>query len=512
MNKTTTLTANDGSTVQYVDNGSPMQGGLKDVYFSPDKSYVVAFFRQKFKPAEYSAQKDRLTTIASTYRERIFNQVGGEYWKDLYCWPTKVVEHNGLIGVVVPVYPQHFFFKTGYNPAAAAIASIAGHEKQGKWFAGAQFRNTAFKLHLDKKELGDWFKYLLICIRISRAVRRMHAAGLAHSDLSYKNVLIDPSTGFAAIIDIDGLVVPGKFPPDVIGTPDFIAPEVMATRHLAKTDPARKLPSIATDRHALAVMIYMYLLYRHALRGGKVNDLDSDKDEMLSMGEKALFVEHPTDKSNRPKLAQVRATNLPWADVSKIPYTICGPYLKALFDRAFIDGLHNPGLRPTADEWEGALAKTVDLLQPCQNPQCDQKWFVFVNTTKPSCPFCQTPYTGQLPILNLYWSRKAGSFIPENHRLMVYHNQYLYPWHVHRDITPNERLSPEQKKPVAYFVLHGGKWMMVNQSMTSLRDITEGKDVLPGQMVELTDNKRLLLSSDGDGRLVVIQIVNNDLP
>jgi tRNA A-37 threonylcarbamoyl transferase component Bud32 len=27
---------------------------------------------------------------------------------------------------------------------------------------------------------------------IARAVRRMHAAGLAHSDLSYKNILIDP--------------------------------------------------------------------------------------------------------------------------------------------------------------------------------------------------------------------------------------------------------------------------------------------------------------------------------
>ena len=38
----------------------------------------------------------------------------------------------------------------------------------------------------------------------------MHAAGLAHSDLSYKNVLVDPITAKASIIDIDGLVVPGN--------------------------------------------------------------------------------------------------------------------------------------------------------------------------------------------------------------------------------------------------------------------------------------------------------------
>lgn len=34
-------------TYQYVDNGEPMRGGMKDVYFSPDKSYVVAFYRTK---------------------------------------------------------------------------------------------------------------------------------------------------------------------------------------------------------------------------------------------------------------------------------------------------------------------------------------------------------------------------------------------------------------------------------------------------------------------------------
>ncbi|MDQ9815927.1 lipopolysaccharide kinase InaA family protein, partial [Acinetobacter pittii] len=76
-----------------------------------------------------------------------------------------------------------------------------------------------------------------MCLKIARAVRRMHAAGLAHSDLSYKNVLVDPSTGSACVIDCDGLVVPGKYPPDVVGTPDFIAPEVLETKSLKLDDP-----------------------------------------------------------------------------------------------------------------------------------------------------------------------------------------------------------------------------------------------------------------------------------
>jgi serine/threonine protein kinase len=505
MSKTVTVKTAEGNTYQFVDDGSPMQGGMKDVYFSPDKSYVVAFFREK---QDFSS-KERLTNIVKLFRERIFNQAGGEYWKDLFCWPNDMLEYNGQIGIIVPVYQKHFFFQTGYNSAAATIASIKGKEKEGKWFASPQFRNTNFKLHLDKTELGDWFKYFLVCIKISRAVRRMHAAGLAHSDLSYKNVLIDPVSGRAAIIDIDGLVVPGKFPPDVIGTPDFIAPEVMATKHLAKSDPNRKLPSILTDRHALAVMIYMYLLYRHPLRGGKIHDLDPQRDEELGMGANALFIEHPTDKSNRPKLNQIKSTYLPWADVNKIPFTICGPYLTELFKKAFIDGLHNPSARPTADEWEQALIKTIDLMQPCQNSSCAQKWFVFANTTKPVCPFCGTQYKGQLPVLNLYYKKPKGEFSFENLRLMVYNNQYLYQWHVNRNVFPNEKLNAQQIKPVGYFVFHNNKWKLINQSLPTLKDITEDKDIPIGSAVELTDGKKILLSKDEGGRLIIVQLVTN---
>ncbi|MDR2042299.1 MAG: kinase, partial [Tannerella sp.] len=328
---------------------------------------------------------------------------------------------------------------------------------------------------------------------MSRAVRRLHAAGLAHSDLSYKNVLIDPTSGRAAIIDIDGLVVPGKYPPDVLGTPDFIAPEVIATKHLGKNDPARKLPSIATDKHALAVMIYMYLLYRHPLRGGKVHDLDPAKDEELSMGLKALFIEHSADVSNRVKVKDLQPSQLPQADPAKIPYTVCGPYLKKMFDRAFIDCLHRPEIRPTAGEWEDALLKTVDLMQPCQNPQCRYRWFVFDNTTRPRCPFCGTEYRGTLPVLNLYSSRRAGTFTPDDRRLMVHHNQYLYLWHVNRNISPNEKLTDEQRKPVAYFVFHHNQWLLINQRLPDLEDKTEGKKIPIGRPVALTDGKQILL-------------------
>lgn len=502
MSRTITVTSNiTGKTYQYLDTGEPMRGAMKDVFFSPDKTYVVAFYRE----TQDFNSKERLKKIVTIYFDRFFNQEGGQYYKDLYCWPTDVVENNSQVGLIVPCYNKNFFFKKGYVNSDL----IKGKEKEGRWFAAAKFRHKQFSLRLDESELGNWLSYFQICVNIARGVKRLHAAGLAHSDLSYRNVLIDPVSKSATIIDIDGLVVPGLFPPDVIGTADFIAPEVLATKHLKQDDPGRKLPNRLTDLHALAVMIYMYLLYRHPLKGGKVHDLDTDKDDLLSMGEKALFIEHPTDKSNRPKTNQVSPNELPWADVNQLPYSITGPYLKQLFEQAFITGLHSPMQRPTADAWEQALLKTTDLIQPCSNAACEQQWYVFDNTARPKCPFCGTSHKGTLPMLDLYYQFRPGVWKPENHRLMVYNNQYLFQWHINRNVIRNEKLLPAMKVPAGYFSFYNNRWMLVNQKLDSLKDLTDDKVIPPGTAVELTNGKKLLLSGLEGGRIAVITLTNN---
>jgi serine/threonine protein kinase len=500
MSKIIKCKTSDGKDVEFVDEiiGS---GAMKDVYFSPDKSYVVCFYKS---PQDYQA-KERLQMITGKYRDSIFNQIGGDYWKNLFCWPTAMVEYGGKLGIVAPTYAKDFFFEHGSKDND--MLQIKGKEKEGKWFAASNLRNR----FIDARELGDWLNHIKVCLLLSRAVRRMHAAGLAHSDLSYKNVLIDPSSGRACVIDVDGLVVPSRYPPDVVGTPDFIAPEVVKTTHLSKDDPQRCLPRRETDLHALAVLIYMYLLYRHPLRGGKVHDLvDEQRDESLTMGEKALFIEHPSDKTNRIKIKNSKPTELPWADTDKIPFTVTGPYLRELFLQAFVVGLHNPSMRPSANDWETALVKSVDLIQPCQNVSCQQGWFVFDNSTSPKCPFCGTAFKGKLPVLNLYSSRKEGSFRPDNHRLMVYTNQSMFAWHANSLIVPNERLTDENKKRVGYFVFHNDQWWLVNERLPNLFDVTHEPKlhVKIGEKIELTEGKKILFSKEEGGRLALVQIVD----
>jgi hypothetical protein len=105
--KTVTSIINASKTYQFVDNGEPMRGGMKDVYFSPDKSYVVAFYRD---PQDFNS-KERLKKIVTQYFESFFvrDSVSGNFYKELYSWPTDVVELDKKVGIVVPCYNRNFF-------------------------------------------------------------------------------------------------------------------------------------------------------------------------------------------------------------------------------------------------------------------------------------------------------------------------------------------------------------------------------------------------------------------
>lgn len=493
-----------GETITYVDEiiGS---GGMKDVYFTTDGTKAVAIFRE---PIDKTAL-ERLEMIAGPYRKGIFENEFGDYWEQLFCWPESVFSDGKFHGIIVPKYADHFFFKHG--SINDDFLGIQGREKEGKWFAAPTNRLT----RLDERERGDWRIYLKLCLMIARATRRLHAAGLAHSDLSYKNVLISPSTGHACMIDVDGLVVPGKYPPDVVGTPDFIAPEVVATSHLDKNSPDRTLPSRYTDRHALAVLIYQYLLLRHPLRGRKIHDPnDPTNDETLQMGKEALFIEHPNDKSNRADTSAARASDKFWLDTEKLPYTITGPYLSELFEKAFINGLHNPSERPSADEWESALIKTIDLIQPCNNAKCTEKWYAFDNSSKPICPFCTTPYKGKLPVINLYTDRSGkGKFLPDNHRLMIYKDQSIFAWHVDRNIIPNERLKAKDNKRIGYCIFHNQQWLFINESLDEIYDHTNPNDVKKikkGQPIALEDGVKIIVKNGRAVRLWLVQMAEGD--
>jgi hypothetical protein len=62
---------------------------------------------------------------------------------------------------------------------------------------------------------------------------------------------------------------------------------------------------------------------------------------------------------------------------------------------------------------------------------------------------------------------------------MVYH----FKWHVSKKVIRNENFAGEDKKPVGCFTFHQGKWVLVNQSLPSMKDVTEGKEISPNTTV-----------------------------
>ena len=118
-------------------------------------------------------------------------------------------------------------------------------------------------------------------------------------------------------------------------------------------------------------------------------------------------------------------------------------------------------------------------------------------------------YKGQLPILNFYYAPSHGKYISENYRLMVYDKQTLYKWHSNNLLSPNEKTSAEDKKPVGDFHFFQNQWILINRRLPDMYDATNKKPIGIGEYVPLTEGRQILLDKSQGGRLIVVQLVNN---
>jgi hypothetical protein len=471
------ITMVDGRRVQF--HPEPIgEGAEKVAFFTTDRKQVLCFFMAGLKDRQL--RRARLDRILARYNPTTGPQ--GAYWETHFRWPTGLLDggrdlpaeflrryrlQDPPLATLAPIYPQNFFFvdRTGSK-----------REKNGKWFTSPKCRVV-----LPPNERGNFLGYLRVCTKMARGVTKMHFSGLAHSDLSNRNVLIDPRNGDACIIDIDSLVVPGIAPPTVLGTPGYIAPEVRA---------GKSLPCIETDRHALAVLIYETLLMRHPLAGPKVRSTRSpEEDDYLSMGPQALFVEHPGDRSNalRPPPA-VTCAHL-------------GPYLEALFRRVFIDGLHAPGKRPGADEWERALYLTFDLLHPTPD---GTDWCLVVPDRPVMDPVSRRRFSDPIPFAQLYVpTLQANEYVAENRSLVIYHHLALMPWHTTVRVTPGPQTDTTRH---GYFARHNGKWLLVNEAEHPFR-IVGGRTIYRGDAVEIVPDLQLSVGPPGSGKVLLFNFL-----
>lgn len=192
--------------------------------------------------------------------------------------------------------------------------------------------------------------------QLSDGFLQLHSKGFCYRDISFGNVFFDPTSGDVRICDNDNVDIIGSPNSGVLGTPRFMAPEVV--RREAS-------PSADTDRFSLAVLLFYFLMGGHPLDGAreaKIRCLDIPALERL-YGTDPLYIFDQNDSSNAPV---VGLHDNPLAFRNLYPQSI-----RTQFERSFTDGLHYPNKRVRESEWRKVFSRARDSILPCGKCQAE---------------------------------------------------------------------------------------------------------------------------------------------
>jgi eukaryotic-like serine/threonine-protein kinase len=228
---------------------------------------------------------------------------------------------------------------------------------------------------------GGLRRRLRLLARLARVMARLHGLGIAHGDLSPKNVFVSESHehGEVWLIDCDNLTYAVRDSSLQLYTPEYGAPELLRGERGIST---------YTDIWSFAVMAFQLLTVLHPFKSGDLVDQDSELEEVALRGD-LPWIDHPEDESNRASLGIPREM-------------VCTPVLRELFDRCFRLGVLDAGERPVMAEWAEAFeaAVAVQVLCDMGHGGCGS---TFLWNRDLCCPFCDTaqPAGTVLPLVHL---------------------------------------------------------------------------------------------------------------
>ena len=209
---------------------------------------------------------------------------------------------------------------------------------------------------------------------LAEAFHALHLKGLCYKDISLGNLFLEPSSGHILICDNDNVDVDGRDLGSVLGTPGFMAPEILM---------GRARPGANSDLFSLAVLIFRLLTRHDPLRGRRelsIRCLDEPARRRL-YGEDPLFIFDPVDAGNRPDPIEHAAALITWP--------IYPEPIKLLFEQTFCAGMQDPQCRALTGQWMEALAAALDQRQLCGS--CGQETFPAPSDPAPLCWSCGCP-------------------------------------------------------------------------------------------------------------------------
>lgn len=207
---------------------------------------------------------------------------------------------------------------------------------------------NAYLIPDKKKTFSEWYnsglglrERIFIGYIIAKSFEDLERNNLSYCDISGNNILVKVGKKVSVkMIDVDNIYVAGKGTATVLGTPRYIAPEVISRQ---------KNPDVLSDNYSLAVLLFELLRVGHPYISDDVLD-GSPEDEEKALAGKADYV---TDDNS---------TNMLPADI------VLTGKLEELFRKCFVDGKNNRMMRPSAKEFEFALLDASNKVIKC--PSC----------------------------------------------------------------------------------------------------------------------------------------------
>lgn len=232
--------------------------------------------------------------------------------------------------------------------------SIVDDEAAGTFGYVMELREPRFRTSEDfmARRVEPSFRALMTAAwQLSDGFLQLHSKGLCYRDISFGNMFLDPNTGDIRICDNDNVDISGSPTGGVLGTPRFMAPEVVRRGEAS--------PSDQTDRYSLAVLLFYLLMGGHPLDGAReanIRCLDVPALEKL-YGYDPLYIFDPADASNAP-VAGIHSNPLAF-------HPLYPAAIRDHFQRSFTDGLHYPNNRVRESEWRKVFARARDSILYC---------------------------------------------------------------------------------------------------------------------------------------------------
>ena len=237
-----------------------------------------------------------------------------------FLWPMELVapSQEDVFGYVMPLRPKNY----------KSIVDLMKNKANPKTYALCR---TAYNC--------------------AKAYQKLHAMGAKYQDISFGNLFFDPNNGDVLICDNDNVSFDNSKPGGVLGTPGFMAPEIV--RGEAK-------PSRNTDLYSLSVLLFYLFMVNHPL-DGKVEASIKCMDYAARVklyGTDPIFIFDPNNKTNRPLKG--------YQDNPLLLWPIYPEKLREMFTKAFTEGLTSPNKRITEPQWMDLFANMMSGLVQCQ--------------------------------------------------------------------------------------------------------------------------------------------------